>query len=491
MVPLPDNPQMKWPPENWRQVYEKYAEWAAWYSGDPNQLAAVHSAMVYTPTPRGRHWAKDVQEERRTMIHVPIAGDIATASADLLFSESPDIRIPEAHEERAGSDAKKTQERLEQIIEGIGLHNRFLEAGESAAALGGVFLKATWDKEVSPYPILSIAQADNAIPEFRWGVLTAVTFWKEIEEDGDTVWRLLERHEKGVILTGLYKGTRDKLGARVSLKTRPDTANEQDEIKTRIDDLLVRYVPNIRPNNLWRGSALGKSDYAGSEGLMDALDEVYTSWIRDIRLGVGRLIVPDYWLEKTPDGQQGFDIDREVFTTLPGVSPTQDVGITVSQFEIRTEQHRQTALDLLDRIISRAGYSPQTFGLKIEGRAESGIALNIRERKSFVTKAKKERYWKPALEDILRIMLHIDREFLGNSVTVFRPSVAIQDSIQNDLLQTSQAVEMLNRAEAASIWTKVRMVHPDWSEEQVTEEVQRIKEERGLAMPNPDEVGMA
>lgn len=481
---------MKWPPENWRRVYEKYAEWAAWYSGDPNQIAAVHSAMVYTPTPRGKHWAKDVQEERRTMIHVPIAGDIATVSADLLFSEAPEIRIPEAHEERAGSDAIQAQERLDEIIHANGLHNRLLEAGESGAALGGVFLKVNWDREEFKYPILSIAQADNAVPEFRWGFLTAVTFWKEIEEDGDTVWRLLERHEKGVILTGLYKGTRDTLGVRVPLTYRSDTKNEEDEIRTNIDDIVVRYVPNIRPNNLWRGSALGKSDYAGLEGLMDALDEVFTSWMRDIRLGQGRLIVPEYWLEKRSDGSIGFDVDREVFTTLPGVAPNQDVGITASQFEIRTEQHRQTALDLLDRIISRAGYSPQTFGLKIEGRAESGTALNIRERKSFVTKAKKERYWKPAIEDILRIMLHIDREFLGSRVTVFRPSVAIQDSIQNDLNQTATAVEMLHRAEAASIWTKVRMVHPDWSVEQVEEEVQRIKEERGLTMPNPDEVGI-
>ena len=84
-------------------------------------------------------------------------------------------------------------------------------------------------------------------------------------------------------------------------------------------------------------------------------------------------------MQKLPSGEMAFDIDREVFTLFDLDPLTQkEVGITVSQFEIRTEQHKQTALELLNRIISSAGYSPQTFGLSISGSAESGTALNIR-----------------------------------------------------------------------------------------------------------------
>lgn len=492
-MPLPEGGnKMRWPPREWEDIYDLYAEHDAWYSGDPNKLAKVYSMRVATPTPRGQFWAKEVKEERRTMIHVPIAGDIATTSADLLFSEPPKIRITEAHAEKADSSAKKAQERLDEIIAEGGIFNRLLEGAETCAALGGVFIKPNWDSELAPYPILSVAQADNALPEFKWGFLTAVTFWKVIEEENGVYWRLLERHENGVIFNGLYRGGHDTLGTRVPLTTRADTADIPEVVYTNIKGIAVRYVPNMRPNRRFRGSSLGMSDYAGAEGLMDALDEVYSSWMRDIRLGRARIIVPEMFLQKRDDGQFVFDIDQEVFTSLD-IDPmsAEKAPITLSQFEIRTEQHQKAALDLLDRIIATAGYSPQSFGLQIEGRAESGTALNIRERKSFITKSKKERYWKTAIEDVLTMILQIDREQLRSGVDVFRPVVEFQDSLQNDILQTATAVEMLNRAQAASIETKVRMLHPDWDNEQVLAEVDKIMKEQGLSMPNPDDVGVA
>jgi A118 family predicted phage portal protein len=491
MMPLPTDSKTHWPPPSWKQVFDLYAEHDAWYSGDPNRLANVYSSMVQTPTPRGKHWAKEVKDERRTMLHVPIAGDIAGTSADLLFSEAPKIRIPEAHDGKS-NDAKKTQERLDIIINEGGIFNRFVEGAETSAALGGVFIKPNWDSELAPFPILSLAQADNAVPEFKWGFLQAVTFWKVLETDGRTVWRLLERHEKGVILNGLYKGTDEALGVQVRLDSREDTADIEEVIQTGINDVLVRYVPNMRPNRRFRGSSLGQSDYAGSEGLMDALDEVYSSWMRDIRLGQGRIMVPEYFLERR-EGDFAFDVDKEVFTTfdMPLGNEGMSQQININQFAIRTEEHKKASLELLDRIISSAGYSPQSFGLQIEGRAESGTALNIRERRSFITKSKKERYWKPAIEDVLFMMLQIDNLKLGSRVPLFRPSIEFQDSIQNDINQVATSVEMLNRAQAISTETKVRMIHPDWEKEQVEAEVKRILDEQGMGMPDPIQVGVS
>lgn len=491
-MPLPRENQ-KWPPELWEPIYNIYAEHAAWYSGDPNQLAKVFSAQIYTPTPKGRHWAKDVQEEKRTMLHIPLAGDIASTSADLLFSEHPKIKIAEAHGEKNNSGAKTTQKRLDNIINLGNVYNRILEAADTCSAMSGVFIKPVWDQEIADYPILSVAQADNALPEFKFGILTAVTLWKVLEEDGHIVWRLVERHEKGAILNGLYKGSHTDLGVRVSLQSREDTAVIEDVVDTGIDDLAIRYVPNMRPNRRFRGSSLGQSDYSGVEGLMDALDEVWSSWIRDIRIGKGRVIVPESFLEKGEDGSFAFDVDREIFTALDMDPMTaKDAGFTINQFDIRTEQHQKTALELIDRIVGSAGYSPQSFGLKIEGRAESGTALNVRERKSFITAAKKAEYWQPAIRDVLRMMLQIDRVHLGNRTEVFEPVVEIQDSVETDELKVAQSVEMLNRAQAISVETKVRMVHPDWEKEQVDSEVKRIMEEQGLAVESdPMQVGIS
>lgn len=509
-MPLPSG-NMKWIPDAHAKIYGDYAEHDAWYSGSSERLATFYSSTLYpsahyasdffsdiyhqTVAPKLRFWARSLYDERKYMLHVPIASDLAATSADLLFSESPRIRIPDADGEAPNPDAVASQERLDQLIQLCDIQNKLVEAAETCAALGGVFLKINWDSELYPHPVLSIAQPDSALPEFVWGGLQAVTFFKTVREEetkkGEIVFRLLERHERGLILYGLYKGDRDNLGMRIGLQALPETASLQDEIRTGVDDILVRYVANMRPNRKYRGSPYGQSDYSGIEGLMDALDEVYTSWLRDIRLGQGRIMIPESFLQKMPNGEFQFDVDREVYTTFD-IDPltSKEVGITISQFDVRTEQHKETALELMNRIVTAAGYSPQSFGLSIAGSAESGTALNIRERKSFITKAKKERYWKPNLEDIFALLLAIDSIHFGTGVTVYKPTVEFQDSLTNDMAQIATSVELLARAQAVSIETKVRMVHPDWSTEQVDAEVERLREETGIAVPDPIQLGI-
>src|SRR5690606_24468120 len=83
-----------WPPEEWSNVYERYAEWAAWYSGDALQISNALSSKASTPTRQGQFWAQEIKNERKVMLHVPIAGELSTTSSNFLFSETPTITIP-------------------------------------------------------------------------------------------------------------------------------------------------------------------------------------------------------------------------------------------------------------------------------------------------------------------------------------------------------------------------------------------------------------
>ena len=87
-----------------------------------------------------------------------------------------------------------------------------------------------------------------------------------------------------------------------------------------------------------------------------------------------------------------FDNDKAVYAYGAGILDAMDgkAQISANQFAIRVEEHINTILDLIERAITYAGYSPQTFGLKIEG-GESGTALNIRERKTYITRQRKTR----------------------------------------------------------------------------------------------------
>lgn len=472
-----------WPPDDWKPIYKKYNEWAAWYSGDPMQLLDNYTSQV------NYFWQQEIEKDRKTMLHVPVAGDIAETSANLLLSEQPDIKIPEAHEENAKSEAKDAQDRLNEISDEIDLYSRLLEGAETASPLGGIFLKVNWNTDFKPFPVLSVAQPDNAIPIFKWGFLQEVIFHKIIDKDGrDKYLRHIERHKPGVIINELWDGTKADLGSKVDLSYHPKTKNMEEEIKTGLDGLACRYIPNKKPNRLWRGSELGQSDLSGIEGLMDAVDEVYTSWLRDIRLGKGRIIVPDYMLEVDEDNKFRFNVDREVYEKInAGPASADDEGnLTVSQFDIRAEKHQKTANSLLEMAFKSAGYSPQTFGMNTDGGGyTTATEVKAKEDKSFKTRNKKAKYFQNGIEDALYMLLQIDNIHF-NGPKPFRPQVNLRDSVQTDPLDRADSIEKLNRAAALSIMTKVEMLHPKWTDKQKKKEVERIMKENGMMVEGPE-----
>lgn len=463
--------KMQWPPKGWEEVFKLYGEHAAWYSGNIEHIDS-------------RFWRTIRNHPGAAQIHVPIASDLATFNADILFSEFPTVDMGEGN--------KKSMERFEEIVQGADIVTKLAEAAETQSSMGGLYLKPVWDQELADHPLLSIAQPDNAIPEFKHGMLQAVTFFKTLEVDHNRVIRLLERHEKGVFYNALFVGTSDQIGERRPLTYHPYTMNMQDYVETGLDTVGVRYVPNLRPHKRFRGSALGMSDFTNAESLMDALDSTMSSWQRDIELGKGRILTPEGFLKRDKEGNASFDMEQEVYTELE-MDPASYEGspLTVAQFEIRVEEHRKTALEYIDRIVTNAGYSPQSFGLKIEGRAESGTALNIRERKTYLTKKKKARFFENALSDVFHMMLQIDREQLGNPTKVpdQKPNVTIDKALQHDIDALANTVNTLKQAESASVETRVRLVNPGKDEQWIQDEVKRIKDESGTTAPDPLSIG--
>jgi hypothetical protein len=244
------------------------------------------------------------------------------------------------------------------------------------------------------------------------------------------------------------------------------------------------------PNRLDRNSYLGRSDYSGIEGLMDSLDETFSSWLTDIALARAKILLPESYLRKDRDGNFKYNIDQSLYVCLD-VDPTSMEGnrITIQQFDIRSDEFEKTSLNFMERIITSAGYSPQSFGLNIQGRAESGTALSLRERKSFATKNKKQNYWQPALKRVIELMQLVYVQELSGTMDINgTTNVAFSDGITNDFNETSNAVKLISDAMAASTETKVRLLHPDWEEAQILAEVDKIIEENNIGqMPNPDD----
>ena len=487
-MPLPaDN--TPWPPPQWARHYREMAVDDAWYSGDRHRLSNLYRHHA-TRERKWRLWGRrrngDTRPDHR--LHVPLAGDIAATSADLLFADMPKITAADA----------PTQARLDDLTDRGRLQSLCLGAAEQAAALSGVYLRTTWDREVADHPMITSMQPDQAIPEFRFGMLRSVLFWRELPGPGGDreVWRHIEAHEPGYVRHALYQGTRDNLGRTMSLADHPETRGMVDSldsegdgqtISTGIPQLTASYVPNMLPNRLHRTAPIGRSDYAAPiHDLLDSLDTTWTSWMRDIRLARARLIVPDGYLrDNGPGGGATFDEEAEVWAGLK-IPPTEGGnGITLAQFGIRVDEHRSTAESLVKQAAQAAGYSPSSFGLDTDGQPATATEVDARTQRSMITRTKKAGHWRHALAEQLHVQLLLDRVMFGTRITPQRPTVEFGSGVSDSMQSVGTTLDLLARAGAVSTATKVKVLHPEWDDTAVRAEVNLILAETGAGAPDP------
>ncbi|KON72591.1 hypothetical protein M768_13875 [Cellulosimicrobium cellulans F16] len=534
-MPLPTARDLAWPPKQLAEITPVLETWSAWYEGTPDALVRAYggntSAFTEPSTrPAQRRggvvgalarfwWGRPIDDasQRRDQLHVPVAADLARVSADLLYAEPPTLTLAadaaqERQDAQAGGETQTrepsvTQQRLDEYVDD-GFHTVLATGAEIGAILGGRYQRVTWDPAVIGKPFLTTVDADAALPEFRWGCLVAVTFWHVVDRQGGTVWRHLERHEldddgRGLIFHGLYEGTGATLGVQRELTAHPATeplaaqVDDQGALVTgRTPGLCVEYIPNQLPQRRWRkdpiGRNLGRSDLDGVEQLMDALDEAYSSLWRDIRLAKGRIVVASQLLESSGPGQGAeFNLDREVYEAVKGMAPENGaLPITPNQFEIRVDEHLRACDDATARIISTAGYSAQTLSDGVEGGQMTATEVHARERRSYSTRDRKIRAERPAIARLAEKMLTIDAEVFGTRG--LEPGVVhveFGETVQDGLITLASTAQLLSAARAASTQTKVEMVHPDWSPDQVKAEVGRIlAEDAGEVLASPDDV---
>jgi hypothetical protein len=479
-----------------------------WWEGDPDKLAAFYArGHGDAASPSGIRqrvkgaidgfWGRPRPAANAPKrLHVPVAADIGRIAASTLFSEPVSFSDP--------SGDVKVQDTIDAILNTDATYSGMLVGAESASMLSGVFGRIVWDKNVRDHTWIDWVDADHAIPTFKWGQLSEVTFWTELESDDNATYRHIEHYstegKRGRIDHALYKGKADNIGQVVTLDEHPDTAHlaaklDQNSGYTVPSDsgLLAEYMPNWRPNPQWRNEPklkhLGRADLTRDVlHLLDACDEAWSSLIRDLDLGRGRMFISDTLLTSTGIGRgTSFDLDQAIFSKVGTASEkgSMTTVMEAQQFDIRVDEHLRIFDGLLRRAISRAGYSPITFGLQDEVAA-TATEVNAKERDTNSTRSAKTKLW--ALSRLATAQLHAESWIFGGPLPSEPVQVDWPESHQASPKVLAETVQLLMQAEAASTETKVRIVHPDWDDEQVMDEVDKIVNDRApVAVDFPGE----
>jgi hypothetical protein len=506
-LPLDDAP---WPPPDLNPVWNSLQVWHAWYAGLPKDLQSVYGGVATAgSSPLARQffdmdkpgsnqvsvvartfWGEPIPPgERRVKLHIPLPGDISELSASLLYSELPQIRAADT-----SGLGTATTDRIARYLDDRG-HATLLQGADTGSGLGGVYLRVVWDATLRDHPWLTVVHPDMAVPEWRWGCLTAVTFWQTVQQDpsGTEEWRLLEYHTPGLIEYGLYKGSLTEIGERLPLAAHPkgvelmgqltDKTPGREQQVTGVDKLLAVYIPNMLPNRVWRtvpgSEPLGRSDYTGIEQLFDSLDETWTSWMRDLRLARSRIMIPQSMLETDGPGQGAIFRDKEVFVQINSLADgTSGEAITMNQFQIRVKEHEDTCTAIVNQVLRSAGYSSQSMGADKGMVAVTATEIAARKEQSLATRDTKILYQRPALDQVLKVLLAVDAKWFKAAVDPTADlTIAWPDAVQADPQSQATTLSFLKAASAASTDTMVRMLHPEWEDIEVAEEVARIREE--------------
>lgn len=490
MAFIPEGSQF--PPEEWKYWYDKYTEWKTWYSGDPNELLEFYSkSIIDTQIENNIFWARLEAEERANCVHMPAVNDICSMSADLLFSESAVYKYDIGTE---GGEIIKTF-----MIEN-GFQNVLLEGAELSAALSGCVLKLDIDERLSKIPIVRTITPLNFFPTFISGRLWEILFFREVkvEQGGTVVYRLFENRKRNnngdgfTIEFKLYKGTNDKIGEIINLNSLEETSHFKDSVINGVDGVGAVYIPNMRPNRLAPGSVLGINDFSGCIGLLESLDLEWTSLIRDIELGMGQLLVDEEMMmreETNIFGTQKTELNQfskfqKCFLKLnlsnysmggQNVKPIESI-----QFEMRIEEHLKACQEIYKTIVNQCGYAASSFGFDTNGNPTSGRALKIQERKSFLTREKKSRYWQPAIQHMCTMIQQMYASINSKTFDIQDVTVELEDSLTVDSGELAETLKNLDQARSISTYMKIKRQYPDWNEEEIMTEVQRIQDEEGI-----------
>lgn len=487
-----------WPPAPYGTAWNDMRDRHIWWEGNPARVASLVERD--NPRPAGRptqYRGGMVGAVSRSIFgqpphgtakraHVPIAGDLATTSAQLMAGEPPRLIIADD----GGNDASRA--RLDHLFNTPEFHSALLEGEELTAAMGDTYGRVAWDTEIADEAWVEFVDGDHAWPTYRKGILVGVTFWEELpgDEKKDLVYRHLEYHGRGFIEHALFVGKSDNLGMRVPLTDHSATeglhVDGESRVPTGTRELTACHIPNRTPNPIYRETPLlrrlGKSDLTPAiMGLLVHVDDAFTGLARDVRLGKARIMVSEHLTHTAGPGSGGvFDVDQEAFALVGGM-PNEDPVIEAHQFAIRVAEHTSAAEAYIRQILTSVGYSPMQFGLKDDATSNmTATEIEAKDRGSSATKTAKSLRRRAALSRLARACIEVDAAVFRTGAEVTEPiGVEYQPAVQPSQEALANTLNTLRAGRSASTLTLVGMLHPDWTKADVEEEADRIMAEDG------------
>jgi len=318
------------------------------------------------------------------------------------------------------------------------------------------------------------------VPLISSGIVVAAAFWRQLDsDDKNVVYRHLELQSDGETINRLYRGKTDKLGDPIALAAHSETEDLDEEWTHGLPMLCGRVVNGA---GLHDDIGVGVSDYYRIKSFLLALDEAATIGAENATLTLKkRLFMQGQILKENGDFDAGKDIIR-VESSEETVGEQSSVPIQAVEYSFDAAELVTWREHLTKTILNRVGLVPQITGDNVEGQAESGTAIRLRFLPTTLAATGRSREWIAALPQILSLAMRLDSLPLddggfaqaktysdGYDVTVELSSILPRDEQE---IVSANALAVTSQIRSRKI--AIRDQHPEWTEEQIDEELQQI-----------------
>lgn len=403
-------------------------------------------------------------EEKSTFTPVPLPQEMARLSSALLFSAEPKLT------NEANADL------LEKVVKANRTGEFLLQSGEDVAVQGHGALRLVRDGEVSDQPLVTWIDGNKVVFRVRHGRFVTGGY-VVIERRpnplySDEVYRLVEDHRPGLIERTLYRGNRTSLGSVVPHRRwLEEFSGLPERTETRLN------APTLYR---WNNTPRGVSDFAGLDAMLDLLNEAESIGAEKLRRSI-----PITFADRKLADRNGVIKTRGVILTGGNVTKAGDEGVAKTvetvQPALQSEDHVAYVEHVRELVLQMAGYSLATWGLGDGGTADSGTALRLRQARTLLTKAGKERSARPAITEAYGAACAWSRG--ASDVESFVPELLLGDGLPTDPLQDAQVVATKRGADMLSDEQGVRELHPDWDEKAVRAELKRLEDDKASLVP--------
>ena len=463
---------------------------STWYGGNDLELKKLYQRDLksfkvdeMTSDELNYFWATNTDGLNVRKIHSGIPQLISEKMVDLIMSNGYEwgIYLDDTLTDRD----EENEQRLTYILDENTFSTQLHEAIETESWSGGVAFKLSVSQKY-PFPILEIIQPEEYEFKVEAGRIVEDIFIKYFHR-GDTTYKLKERY--GIGNTGGYIGYElyklsGETWTTANLSELEETKDLKDYIFTGVYEKFSLYKPNKLPNSEFRGSKLGESDYSGSHGLFDAIDEVISTMVQEFRDGKIKNFWPSDLLPVDVNGkvymQPSLKKDFIIFNSGIGEKekPTKPEMV---QGDIHSEKYIETYKKLMESVLNNAGLSPQTVGVTgLESTSASESSQELREKTSIRTREKKVDMWEKTLNKLFELMLKLDDYRMGKAVIDYTIKTIFNDyKIQTISDKTSIATAGI-AGKSWDIKSAVDYIHDDLTEEEKTLMRVNIKIENGI-----------